>query len=120
MNVQHIDFAFCIVLAIGLSTLYQAFGNGVRAIPVAEDHLAARQLAQSLLEEHLTARAMRPGSSRGTHDRFSWEIVMAPAAGEYVPTRQQGGWQLMEVAVVVGWPPRRQVRLDTLHLVKSQ
>lgn len=109
-----------VVLAIGLGTLYQAFGTGVRAIPVAEDHLAARQLAQSLLEEHLTARAMRAGRANGTHDRFTWEIVMAPAAREYTPAPRQDGWQLMEIAVVVGWPPRRQVRLDTLHMVRTE
>ena len=108
-----------VILALGLTTLYQSFATGLQGASVTEQHLAARVLAQSILDEHAGVRFFRPGIVRGRHERYQWTLSIAPA--DYLlPQAQPSHWSLYEFVLTVTWPPGRQIRFETLRLGRPQ
>lgn len=114
--------AALVILAAALSTLYPTFGSSLRALQAADGHLAARQLAQSLIEEQTLAREVRNGETRGRLGDYRWSVSIAPADEELVPDPGAGKWRLHRLAVEVAWGEGRagrSFRLETLQLAKS-
>jgi general secretion pathway protein I len=110
--------AAIVILALSLSALLAAHDMSLRGAVALDDHLHARLLAQSLLaqwSQHRTAQA----ASQGRSGRFSWTVSVAPLAGAGgAPRSENGQWMLHELIVTVAWPPRREIKLNTLRLLR--
>lgn len=107
-----------VILALSLSALLAAHDASLRGAAALDDHLHARLLAQSLLaqwSQYRTAQA----ASQGRNGRFAWTVAVAPLAGAGGTLHQEPGrWMLHELTVTVAWPPRRQIKLNTLRLLR--
>jgi hypothetical protein len=107
-----------VILALSLSVLLSAYDTGLRGVSLIDDHLRARLLAQSLLAEWFQYRAPK-APAQGQSGRFAWNVSVAPVAGAGGSPRQEAGaWMLHELTVTVAWPPGRQIRLNTLRLLR--
>jgi general secretion pathway protein I len=110
--------AAIVILALSLSALLAAHDASLRGAAALDDHLYARLLAQSLLaqwSQHRTPQA----AAQGHDGRFGWTISLAPLAGAGgTPRSENGQWMLHELTVTVAWAPRRQVKLNTLRLLR--
>jgi hypothetical protein len=110
--------AAIVILALSLSALLSAHDTGLRGVSAIDDHLRARLLAQSLLAEWSQYRVPRE-PSQGRSGRFAWSASVAPFGGAGGSV-QDGAehWLLHELTVTVAWAPARQIRLNTLRLLR--
>ena len=110
--------AAIVILALSLSALLAAHDTSLRGAAALDDHLHARLLAQSVLAEwsqHRTPQA----ASQGRSGRFAWTVSVAPLAGAGgTPRSENGQWLLHELIVTVAWSPRREIKLNTLRLLR--
>jgi general secretion pathway protein I len=107
-----------VILALSLSALLSAHNTGLRGAATVDDHLRARLLAQSLLAEWSRHRAPH-APARGQNGRFTWTVSVSPFQGAVAPKGDDAGpWMLHELTVTVEWPHRRQIRLNTLRLLR--
>jgi type II secretory pathway pseudopilin PulG len=109
--------AAIVVLALSLSVLLPAYSNGLRGAGSIDEHFRARLLAQSLLADWTRHRVVQE-PARGRSGRFTWTVSATPFAGAGTAAQDPEDWVLHELTVTVAWPPARQVRLDTLQLMR--
>jgi len=109
--------AALVIAALMLNALYFAFSSAAGAGSRADDRLAATRIAGSLIDEHTASRTLRSGTREGQHGMFAWTVTIAPAA-DNLAVATSGPWRLHQIVATVSWPPRRQIRVETLHLAK--
>lgn len=103
-----------VILALALTTLFQAYGDGLRAIDAGNRHGEARLLAQSLLAE--IDDDVRPGTRQGAGDGLTWQLDIKPATGDQASGGDKAKWRLYEVVATVRWSRSRRIVLRTLRL----
>jgi prepilin-type N-terminal cleavage/methylation domain-containing protein len=129
------------ILAVAMSSLYQAYGAGVRGLSAMDQHLQARLLAQSVLAEQTQSRKYVPGTVKGRQGPYAWTLTIerepdraagpAPVGAAPLPGRgeQQSGpppglWALYRLGLTVTWSSAfagagakaRSFQLDTLRI----
>jgi general secretion pathway protein I len=110
--------AAIVILALSLSALLAAHDMSLRGAAALDDHLHARLLAQSLLAQSSQHRTVQ-APSQGRSGRFAWSVSTSPlSGGGGTPRTEDGQWMLHELIVTVAWPPRREVKLNTLRLLR--
>jgi general secretion pathway protein I len=109
-----------VVLALSLSALMQSHSAGLRGIGVLDDHLQARLLAQSVMAELGSDRALRPGTLRGGFDKFAWTLSIAPLEDLQAARSSAGAWTLYKLVLQVSWPRHRQIELQTVRMGRAQ
>jgi general secretion pathway protein I len=109
-----------VVLTVGLGSLYSAFSTALNAAGRVDSHVAAIQLAQSLLDQHTAGRVLKTGVAQGRDGAFAWSVSVVPADDEIAPSTEAGAWQLQRIVVSVAWPRQRQFTLETLHVARLQ
>ena len=107
------------VLATAAVVFFPAYSGAIRGLRQTEGHVAAAQLAGSLIEEQARLATLRPGRLQGRDGVYRWQLAIAPAADGIAPQLLAGGWMLYEVAVVVEWPARRRYALTAYRLGKA-
>lgn len=107
-----------VILATAMTTLFEAYGSGIRAISAGNRHGEARLLAQSLLSEvtEPASAETRQGSTRG----LSWTLRVKPASGDLAGSDPKLKWRLLDAAVTVKWAPGRSLVLRSLRLGEKQ
>jgi prepilin-type N-terminal cleavage/methylation domain-containing protein len=105
------------IAAMALVVLFRGLGGSQSAANSLEAHLAARIIAQSILEDELhaseTARAERAGDS----GPYQWRLVIEPASVPETGTLPKP-FQIYRLTVDITWAPRGRFTLDTLKLGK--
>ena len=77
------------ILGIALVSLFDAHQRGLRAARVADDHVEARILAQSLLADATTGNSGVVVPRRGNEGRFGWAIEVQPAGGGWADLKSE-------------------------------
>jgi hypothetical protein len=103
------------ILATSLSIFYPAYRGAFGSFERIDRHLAARHLAQSVLDESLISRRMREGTTQGRSGDYRWRLTIRPAPADLAP-QTTPRWQLFEVAVDIEWPTNRRFSLSTYRL----
>lgn len=104
------------VLAIALTSLFEAHSSALRATGASEDTARARLLAETLLGETI-GNWHGGAASRSGHDgRFSWQVDIGPANASWAALKSEAGWRLYRIDVRVAWNANRRVALSTLKL----
>lgn len=103
-----------VILALAFATLFEAYGNGIRAISAGNRHAEARLLAQSLLAT--VSEPAKPETRTGTSGDLSWRLVVKPASGDLASTEEAAPNPLYEVLATVAWTPGRRISLRSLRL----
>lgn len=103
------------IAALALTTLYRGLGSSLLAARHLEDHLGARIVARSILDDELhaatTAAAVRSGQS-GT---YAWRLTIAPA-GSDVAVSLPRNYRLYRLTADITWDGAGHFSLDTLKL----
>lgn len=103
-----------VILAMALTTLFEAYGSGIRAISAGNRHAEARLLAQSLLAQ--VSDPAKPQDKRGNERGLSWNLTVKPATGELAGNSPKAKWRLLEAVATVSWAPGRKIVLRTLRV----
>lgn len=101
-----------VILAVALTTLFDAYGSGIRAVSAGNQHGRAQLLAQSVLAE--VAEPATSTVRSGRDGDLNWRIVVKPASGDLA--KASAMYPLYDVAVTVGWAPGRTIVLRSLRL----
>jgi general secretion pathway protein I len=124
-----------VIAFLALGVLAQAGADGLRSLHGASRYEEALARARSRLAIALHGAPLLPGDHQGDDGGgFRWRVLVTPADGPVVrPLGERGPRRLMRVqttlyavSVQVWWTedggaegPRREVRLDTLHVASS-
>ena len=103
-----------VILAFSLAALFEAYGDGLRAIGAGNRHGEARLLAQSVLAD--IEDDVRPGKQQGQQGNLSWQLEIKPATGELVTSDAKAKWALFEIITTIRWSPSRRIVVRTLRL----
>ncbi|MCH9807972.1 MAG: prepilin-type N-terminal cleavage/methylation domain-containing protein [Alphaproteobacteria bacterium] len=102
------------ILALSLTTLFQSYSSGLHLVRTMDDHLKARTLARSLLNEGAYLAPTTDLDRKGTVGVLDWSLKVTPAPARLSPDEQENRWRLYQVTAVVDIPGRRSIRFDTL------
>lgn len=103
------------ISAIALVALYRGLGNAQFVTNAMESHVAARIIAQSILDDEYHATNTAAGTRQGDSGIYQWQLTIEPArlpATDKLPN----AFRLYRLTVEVSWPPRGRFQLDTLKL----
>lgn len=105
------------ILAIALTSLFQAHSTGLRTTATAEDYAQARILAHSLLAGALAGPGDLPTPADGQEGTFRWSVRMAAAREGWASVTSKN-WRLHHIRVTVAWARSRRFELAGLKLVR--
>ncbi len=103
------------IAALALVVLFRGLGQSQTAALYMEQHLGARLLAQTILEDERIAATTEVGRRQGDSGNFSWQLEIAPTTIDGVGDLPSSH-QLYRLVAEVAWSPRGKVRLETLKL----
>jgi len=103
-----------VILSLSLAALFEAYGDGLRAITAGNRHGEARLLAQSLLAE--VDDKVAPGNRQGRSNGLAWRLEITPATGDLASKDAKAKWALYEVVATVRWSRGRRIKIRTLRL----
>ena len=103
-----------VILAMALSTIFEAYGDGMRGILVGNRSNEARMLAQSILAG--VPEPATPGTSNGSRAGIAWQLTVKPATGDLAASDPKSKWRLMEVETIVRWAPNHRIVLRSLRM----
>ncbi len=103
------------IAALALVVLFRGLGQSQTAALYMEQHLGARLLAQTILEDERIAATTEVGRRQGDSGNFSWQLEIAPTTIDGVGDLPSSH-RLYRLVAEVAWSPRGKVRLETLKL----
>ena len=104
-----------VITATAMVVLLRGLGGSQLTAIYLEQHLGARLLAQTILEDERQSGITEPGTRSGESGIYQWQLVVAPTAIGGVPA-QGNGFKPFRLAVDIRWQPRGRLQLDTLKL----
>jgi len=104
------------ILAIAMTSLFEARSTAIRATGATEDTAHARLLAQAKLAETLGNWRGGSRASSGTDGPFSWRVAIGPETASWSELQPDSTWRLYKVNVTIGWAGKHLLELDTLKL----
>ena len=111
------------ILALCLGILLRIFGGGGRLAGLADEHVRAMSLAESLLASAGVETPLQPGESDGKiDDQFRWTLRVTPyiPAGEPLPEQLPFKPYWVELSVQWGNQELRSFTLGTLRLLAKK
>ncbi len=108
------------ILAIAMTSLFEANSTSLRATGITEDTALARLIAQAKFAETIGSWSGRPQGRQGSEGRFNWRVDVSPETAPWSALKSEPAWRLYRVNVAVEWPGNRSVVLSTLKLGVAQ
>jgi general secretion pathway protein I len=108
------------ILALCLGILLRIFAGGGRLAGLADEHVRAMILAESLLARAGVEEPLQPGETGGEiDDQFRWRLRVSPyiPAGEPLPEQLPFKPYWVELSVEWGQQELRSFTLSTLRLL---
>jgi type II secretion system protein I len=103
------------IAAMALVALFRGLGQSQTAALYLEQHLGARILAQSILEDERMAPTTEIGKRQGDSGGYSWELEITPTSINGVGTLP-ASHRLYRMTANIKWQPRGTLHLETLKL----
>lgn len=107
------------ILAIALSSLFQAHATATRSTGTADDYATARLIGEARLAEMTGGWFGGRSVKTGTHGRFAWTFEAAPHDAPWATIKSQENWRLYRLRLNVVWPGGRHFDLQTLKLARE-
>lgn len=104
------------ILAISMTSLFEAHSTSIRATAITEDTALARLIAQGKLAETVASSTGRPQPSQGSEGRFTWHVDVTLETASWATLKSEPPLRLYRVNISVDWPGNRRVVLSTLKL----
>ncbi len=103
------------IAALSLVALFRGLGQSQSAALYLEQHLGARILAQSILEDERMAPTTEIGKRQGDSGAYSWTMEINATSINGVGTLP-ASHRLYRITTEIKWQPRGSLRLETLKL----
>lgn len=104
------------ILAIAITSLFEAHSTAVRATGTTEDTAQARLIAEARMAETLGGWAGGSQARGGNEGRFAWRVAIAPETAAWSRLSSDANWRLYRVNVTVHWDKTHRVELNSLRL----
>lgn len=101
------------VAASAIAVLTSGVGGSIRGANKLDQHLGARLILQSILEDELAAAQTAPAAREGTSGPYRWTLDIAPADP---PGKLPEPYRLYRLTASVGWGSGGQVSGTALKL----
>lgn len=103
------------VAASAIAVLTGGVGGALKGAAALDQHLGARIILQSILEDELAAAETAPDQRQGDSGPYRWTLDIAPAAA---PAGLPQPWRMYRLTATVGWGRGGQVTGSVLKLGK--
>lgn len=101
------------VAASAIAVLTSGVGGSLKGASTLDQHLGARIILQSILEDELAAAQTAPAEREGDSGPYHWRLLIEPAPP---PARLEGPDRLYRLTASVGWGIGGQVTGTALKL----
>lgn len=101
------------VAASAIAVLTSGVGGSLRGASTLDQHLGARLILQSILEDELAAAETAPAQRAGESGPYRWQLSIEPVAA---PARMEGPFRMYRLTASVGWGRGGQMTGTALKL----
>lgn len=101
------------VAASAIAVLTSGVGGSLKGATTLDQHLGARLILQSILEDELAAAQTAPAEREGKSGPYRWHLSIAPAAA---PAKLDGPYRMYRLTATVGWGRGGEVSGTALKL----
>ncbi|MCA3561117.1 MAG: prepilin-type N-terminal cleavage/methylation domain-containing protein [Aestuariivirga sp.] len=101
------------VAASAIAVLTSGVGSSLKGVSTLDQHLGARIILQSILEDELAAAQTEPARRTGDSGPYRWQLMIEPVAA---PAKLDGPYRMYRLTASVGWGRGGQVTGTALKL----
>jgi prepilin-type N-terminal cleavage/methylation domain-containing protein len=101
------------VAASAIAVLTSGVGGSLKGASTLDQHLGARLILQSILEDELAAGETAPAEREGESGPYRWRLLIEPAPA---PAKLDGPYRMYRLTASVGWGRGGEVTGTALKL----
>lgn len=101
------------IAASAIAVLTGGIGGSLKGTSTLEQHLGARLILQSILEDELAAAQTAPAKREGNSGPYRWQLVIEPVAP---PAKLEEAYRMYRLTAAVGWGRGGEVTGTALKL----
>lgn len=101
------------VAASAIAVLTSGVGGSLKGASLLDQHLGARLILQSILDDELAAAQTAPAEREGESGPYRWRLNIEPVDG---PAKLDGPFRMYRLSATVGWGKGGEVGGTALKL----
>lgn len=101
------------VAASAIAVLTSGIGGSLKGASLLDQHLGARIILQSILDDELAAAQTAPARREGDSGPYRWQLSIEPVDG---PAKLDGLFRMYRLSATVGWGRGGEVSGTALKL----